>query len=133
MNHAPELTDQQKLVLNILLKEKGPVSAYTLLDRLRDQGLRAPPQIYRALEKLIAHGLVHKLESLNAFVACSHPHAPHSHGLIAFAICDNCGQASEFSDTAIEKRLKGWAKDHSFKAGISLLEMHGTCEHCLAA
>lgn len=132
MNQAPQLTDQQKLVLNTLLKEKGPVSAYTLLDRLHDPRLRAPAQVYRALEKLIACGLVHKLESLNAFVACSHPHTPHNQGLIAFAICDNCGQAIEFEDASIEKRLKGWANDHAFKPSVSLIEMHGTCVHCLA-
>lgn len=132
MQHATELTEQQKLVFATLSKQNGPVTAYVLLDKLRSRGLRAPTQIYRVLEKLIACGLVHKLESLNAFVACAHPHAPHAHGLIAFAICDCCGKASEFSDKAIEKRLKGWAGDHGFQPGISLLEMHGTCAQCAA-
>lgn len=133
MNPSSALTDRQKLILDSLSAEKEPISAYALLDKLRSQGFRAPAQVYRVLERLISQGLVHKLESLNAFVACAHPHAPHKHGLIAFAICDTCGQASEFADAAIEKRLRGWADGHAFKAGMSLLEMHGTCEQCQPA
>lgn len=132
MQPAAELTEQQKLVLQALAREGGPVTAYVLLDKLRGKGLRAPTQIYRVLEKLMLRGLVHKLESLNAFVACAHPHAPHKHGLVAFAICDRCGMATEFTDKAIERRLLGWAGDHAFQPGVSLLEMHGVCAHCTA-
>src|SRR5690554_1361870 len=107
------LTKNQALVLGALARTEAPVSAYTLLDQLREHGLRAPLQVYRALDKLMEYGLVHRLESLNAFVACAHPH-DHRHGLVAFAICENCGQVDEFSDPAVEKRLKGWAGEHSF-------------------
>lgn len=132
MAHAPELTRHQTLVLDALARAEGPASAYALLDQLREEGLRAPPQVYRALEKLIEYGLVHKLESLNSFVACAHPHE-HRHGLIAFAICDTCGQVSEFSDAAIEKRLKGWADANSFRIGSTAIEVRGTCAGCLEA
>jgi Fur family zinc uptake transcriptional regulator len=71
-----------------------------LLDQLRDDGFRAPLQVYRALDTLMKGGLVHRLESLNAFVACAEPH-DHSHRMTAFAICDTCGQVMEFSDHAV--------------------------------
>src|SRR5690606_9624291 len=79
----PDLTRNQTLVLDALEKADAPLSAYTILDRLRGDGLRAPLQVYRALEKLLSAGLVHRLESLNAFVACARPHC-HAHGMIAF-------------------------------------------------
>jgi len=126
---TPELTRQQALVLQALARADGSTSAYALLDTLRDEGFRAPPQVYRALDKLIGHGLVHRVESLNAFVACAQPH-PHRHGLLAFAICDRCGQVDEFSDATIERRLKGWARDRAFTVATSALELHGTCTDC---
>ncbi|MDQ6433788.1 Fur family transcriptional regulator [Mesorhizobium sp. LHD-90] len=130
--HAPELTKNQRLVLDALSREDGPLSAYTLLDQLREHGFRAPLQVYRALEKLIDYGLVHRLESLNSFVACSHPH-DHAHGMIAFAICEKCGQVDEFSDDMVESRLSGWSKDHAFKLSKTTIEMRGTCAQCKAA
>lgn len=130
MAHAHDLTKNQRLVLNALTRTEGPASAYSLLDQLRGEGFRAPLQVYRALEKLIEYGLVHRLESLNSFVACAHPH-DHKHGLVAFAICENCGQVEEFSDATVEKRLKGWANDHAFKLAKTTIELRGTCADCL--
>jgi Fur family zinc uptake transcriptional regulator len=133
MTHAPELTKNQRLVLDALSREDGPLSAYSLLDHLREHGFRAPLQVYRALEKLMEYGLVHRLESLNSFVACAHPHDHHAHGMIAFAICEKCGQVDEFSDDTVESRLNGWSKDHAFKLSKTTIEMRGTCAQCLAA
>ena len=127
--HSHELTKHQSLVLNALAREENPASAYTLLDHLRAEGLRAPQQVYRALDKLIEYGLVHRVETLNSFVACAHPH-DHRHGLVVFAICDQCGQVEEFSDQAIERRLKGWSKDHAFRMSKASVEMHGTWGRC---
>ncbi len=132
MVHAHELTKNQTLVLDALSKTDGPLSAYTLLDQLRSHGFRAPLQVYRALEKLIEFGLVHRLESINSFVACAHPH-DHRHGLIAFAICDNCGQVDEFADEIVEERLKGWSSQNAFKLAKTTIEMRGTCANCVAA
>lgn len=132
MMHAPELTKNQRLVLDALSREDGPLSAYSLLDQLREHGFRAPLQVYRALDKLMEYGLVHRLESLNSFVACAHPH-DHRHGMIAFAICEKCGQVDEFSDDTVESRLNGWSKDHAFKLSKTTIEMRGTCAQCLAA
>jgi len=125
----PQLTPHQALVLKTLLRLKVPSSAYGLLDQLREQGVRAPQQVYRALDKLIEYGLVHRLDSLNAYVACTHPH-PHTHGLAAFAICGHCGQAEEIASEAVTKQLKSWSRSHAFKLESATIEMRGTCAHC---
>lgn len=70
--HDLKLTKNQGLVLSVLESSGQPLSAYTILDRLRGQGLKAPLQVYRALDKLLEHGRVHRLESMNAFVVCCH-------------------------------------------------------------
>lgn len=126
------LTKNQEKVLGTLSHAKVPMSAYAILDELRDEGLRAPPQVYRALEKLIADGLVHRLESLNAFVACSHEDC-HTSGLIAFAICEQCGQVSEFSDEQVSNRLIQWINAHKFTNTRTTIEIRGDCESCAAA
>lgn len=127
-----DLTRNQTLVLGALTQADGPLSAYTILDRLRVDGFRAPLQVYRALEKLLDFGLVHRLESLNAFVACAHPHC-HAQGLIAFAICNECGQVDEFSDEIVRERLGAWSVDHGFKAEKTTIEIRGHCANCHAA
>jgi Fur family zinc uptake transcriptional regulator len=127
-----DLTRNQTLVLDTLTAAEGPLSAYTILDRLRGKGLRAPLQVYRALEKLLDFGLVHRLESLNAFVACAHPHC-HAQGLIAFAICEDCGQVDEFSDQVVRDRLSSWSADNGFKAEKTTIEIRGHCAACQAA
>jgi Fur family zinc uptake transcriptional regulator len=123
------LTRNQKLVFDILERADGPLSAYSILDALRDEGLRAPPQVYRALEKLLETGLVHRLESLNAFVACAHPHAC-AHALTAFAICEKCGAVNEFADAAVEARLAGWAGERGFVPKRTTVEIKGLCAAC---
>lgn len=132
MTQPQGLTKNQRLVLAALMQANRPQSAYTLLDHLRDDGFRAPLQVYRALNKLIAAGLVHRLESINSFVACAHPHE-HGHGLVAFAICDQCGQIEEFSDATVEKHLKDWAIAHTFRLSQTIIELRGTCADCEAA
>ena len=107
--NAPPLTKNQALVFDVLEKAEGPLSAYTILDKLRDHGFRAPLQVYRALEKLLEYGVVHRLESINSFVACAHPGENcHSHGIVAFAICESCGQVMEFHDHEVDHRLMDW-------------------------
>lgn len=124
-----KLTRNQDLVMRALAEAEAPLSAYTILDRLRDQGLRAPLQVYRALDKLTKFGLVHRLESLNAFVACAHPHG-HEQELIAFAICQTCGKVEEFSDDVVKERLDGWARSHRFRAAKTTIEIRGDCGGC---
>lgn len=129
--NRPQLTKNQSLVFDALCGADGPLSAYTILDKLRDQGFRAPLQVYRALEKLLELGIVHRLESINAFVACAHPNEDcHGHGLTAFAICESCGQVVEFHDHSIEARLAEFAKSRHFKPQKTTIEIKGLCENC---
>ena len=126
-----KLTKNQLRVLERLEGAVGPLSAYTLLDQLRDDGFRAPLQVYRALDTLMKGGFVHRLESLNAFVACAEPH-DHSHRMTAFAICDICGQVSEFSDHDVGQQLDEWVGSTGFAAKKAVIEFRGTCAKCLA-
>lgn len=127
-----DLTRNQELVLGTLTGAPTPLSAYDILDKLRAAGLRAPLQVYRALDKLVERGLAHRLESLNAFVACADTHC-HRKGLIAFAICGACGKVEEFADAVIEERLGGWAQAEGFKVERTTMEIRGKCATCLAA
>jgi Fur family zinc uptake transcriptional regulator len=125
------LTKNQIRVLERLEAASGPLSAYTLLDQLREQGFRAPLQVYRALDTLIKDGFVHRLESLNAFVACAEPH-DHAHVMTAFAICDRCGQVTEMDDHEVAEQLDRWVRSTGFAAKKAVIEFRGTCAKCLA-
>lgn len=125
------LTKNQAQVLQRLEEAAAPLSAYTLLDKLRDNGFRAPLQVYRALDGLMKHGYVHRLESLNAFVACAEQH-DHAHRMTAFAICDSCGQVSEFSDAEVGSPLEEWLVQSGFAAKKAVIEFRGTCASCNA-
>ena len=127
-----ELTKNQSLVMGALMSSDGPLSAYTILDRLRDHGFRAPLQVYRALDKLVEFGLVHRLESLNAFVACRHPGCD-GHETIAFMICQKCGQVNEITDRTLAVRLKQLAGEAHFALKKSTIELRGICSVCQAA
>ncbi|WP_174800584.1 Fur family transcriptional regulator [Martelella limonii] len=133
MSRAGKLTRNQTLVFDCLNAADAPLSAYTILDRLRDQGFKAPLQVYRALEKLTEAGLVHRLESMNAYVACAHPHQDCSHhGMTAFAICEACGTVIEFHADDIETALSALAKSRDFRPAGMTVEMRGVCGKCAA-
>lgn len=127
-----ELTKNQALVMGALSQSDSPLSAYTILDQLRDDGFRAPLQVYRALDKLVEFGLVHRLESLNAFVACRHPGCD-AHQTIAFMICETCGQVNEISDPSLAERLKKLASKAGFALKKSTVELRGLCSNCQTA
>lgn len=129
---ADDLTRNQELVLGTLAHAEAPMSAYDILDKLRDEGLRAPLQVYRALEKLTERGLAHRLESLNAFVCCADAQC-HQSGSIAFAICEKCGHVEEFAERAVEQRLLGWSKAAGFTPSRMTIELRGTCRGCAAS
>ena len=125
----PGLTKNQALVFSALSASRGPLSAYTILDRLRGDGLRAPLQVYRALETLRGLGLVHRLESLNAFVACRHQGCT-SRSTVAFAICEHCGAVSEFAEEKITRPLRSWARAAGFELKTAAIELRGLCPAC---
>lgn len=127
--NATDLTKNQALVLDVLTSTDGPLSAYAILDALREKGFRAPLQVYRALDKLTAGGLVHRLESLNAFVACQHPDCK-THETIAFTICDRCGDVREVNDTGLADHLHRVADQDQFALRASVVELRGLCGDC---
>jgi Fur family zinc uptake transcriptional regulator len=129
MHVEPALTANQQLVFAALREAEAPLSAYAILDRLQGKGIKAPLQVYRALEKLIDFGLVHRLESLNAFVVCDH-HGDHIQHPVAFAICDACGLVSEFADASVQEGLNRWTQGHAFRPKRVTVELRGFCESC---
>jgi Fur family zinc uptake transcriptional regulator len=122
------LTKNQVLVLDTLTEASKPLTAYSLLDRLKEHGLKAPPQIYRALKRLLALGLVHKLESMNSFVACQHSDCAHQNA--GFAICDGCDRVSEIIDNTLESQIRSVAKAAGLVPKNSTMEIHGLCSSC---
>lgn len=129
---ADDLTRNQELVLGTLAHASAPMSAYDILDKLRDEGLRAPLQVYRALDKLTERGLAHRLESLNAFVCCADAQC-HKSGSIAFAICEKCRRVEEFAERAVEQKLMGWSKSAGFVPSRMTVELRGLCKDCVAS
>lgn len=126
-----DLTRNQDLVLKTLNHAEGPLSAYDILDKLREDGLRAPLQVYRALDKLIEQGFAHRLESLNAFVCCADAGCHEGAKMAAFAICSNCGRVDEFTDPEVVERLSGWARQAGFGLERTTIELRGRCAECL--
>ena len=125
---SKSLTKNQILVLDTLKAAPKPQTAYSLLEQLKEYGLKAPPQIYRALEKLLALGLIHKLESINSFVACQHSDCAHQ--IAGFAICDQCNHVDEIIDDNLESQIKMLAEGVGIVPKKSMMEIHGTCHTC---
>ena len=128
-NPLDDLTRNQALVLGALAEADAPLSAYRILERLRGQGFRAPPQVSRALDKLVERGAVHRLESLNAFVACRQPDCGTGETTI-FVICEACGKVSELSDRTISRALADKADGIGFALDRSSVELRGHCVLC---
>jgi Fur family zinc uptake transcriptional regulator len=126
---AVRLTDTRREVLSLILTAGEPVSAYALLDRLRAAtGKGQPPTVYRALDFLLAQGLIHRIERLNAFVPC-HDEQDHPHP-VQFMICGSCGAAKEIEDPAIDAAIKEAATRENFILRAAMIELDGTCAAC---
>ena len=123
------LSKNQKLVLDFIQKNKKPVKAYSILSNVQKKGMNAPPQVYRALDKLIEMGKIHRIESQNSFVACktSDCESPHA---TTFAICDNCDEVSEINDSKLFKYLLDFKDNSGIKFDGYNLEFFGTCKSC---
>jgi len=122
------LTTQRRTVLELLCDSPTPLNAYEILDRMRGS-LRnpAPTTVYRALEFLLEQGLIHKLETLHAFIGCSRPNHTHSS---QFLICSNCGEVDEMENDAISRCLKSATRSAGFKPTRPVVEILGTCAQC---
>tara|TARA_Y100001970_G_scaffold133466_1_gene164500 strand:- start:272 stop:673 length:402 start_codon:yes stop_codon:yes gene_type:complete len=123
------LSKNQQIVLDIIEKAKGPLKAYSILFNVQKKGIKAPPQIYRALDKLIKMGKIHKIESKNAFVACRNSNCEISKAT-AFSICESCEVVDEISDTKLSKYLSGFNSKKGMKFKRFNLEFFGLCKKC---
>lgn len=125
------LTAIRRRVLELVWRSHKPVGAYDILELLgKESGSAAPPTVYRALEFLIEAGLVHRLDSLNAFIGCPDPLQSHAG---QFLICTNCRTVTELSETDIEELVRQTAQRHGFEAMRQMLEIEGLCENCRTA
>ncbi len=124
------LTPIRRDVLAVLYSTHRPLGAYDIADLLAAKGRRrlAPITIYRALDFLIAEGLVHRLASRNAFVACPHHHGPQD--LVAFLICEACGGVDELSSRGLSEALSSLLAREGFEPRTQVLEISGHCSHC---
>lgn len=121
-------TDIRRNVLELVWTNHGPIKAYDILERL-DSRIAAikPPTVYRALDFLVENGLVHKLDSLNAFAGCSHPL---KHSECYFLICTQCGEAKECCNTALSEVILDIADENKFQVHHTTLEISGECGEC---
>ncbi|MEE9380758.1 MAG: transcriptional repressor [Hyphomonadaceae bacterium] len=123
------MTRIRRKVLRLLLESPEPAKAYDLLADLDGEGSAKPPTIYRALDFLQENGLAHKIESLNAYVACGH--ASHSHSAV-FLICEICGGAEELHTVTTSQALKDETNAAGFKLSHAVIEARGVCRRCTA-
>jgi Fur family zinc uptake transcriptional regulator len=122
------LTPAREFVLSVLLEEHRAMGAYEILNRLKSADLGSqPPIAYRALEFLTAHGFAHKIERLNAFVACTHQHGSHTP---AFFICTGCGTVAETAIPALGDPISPVAQSIGFHVARMTLEAEGHCQNC---
>ena len=131
-----QLTALRRQVLALVLEAEHPIGAYALLDRLRaTRSGAAPPTIYRALDFLLHQGLIHRLERLNAFIACDQRHHGHDHAHDhphQFLICGACRATSEICDSAVAGAVSAAAARIGFRVQRATVEVEGFCVDCAA-
>jgi Fur family zinc uptake transcriptional regulator len=126
---STQLTELRRGVLGLVLEADAPLTAYQLLDRLRETRKGAvPPTIYRALAFLLENRLIHKIESLNAFIPCVEA-GHHSHAA-QFLICRRCGTVAELEDHEVSMALAVAARKQGFNPGNAVVEIEGVCAGC---
>ena len=127
--HNIRLTAQRQAVLTLIVEHQGAITAYELLDRLKETVQQAkPPTIYRALDFLLAHKLIHKIESINRYVACCLlDHANHCSQLL---ICDTCGSVTEHHNDTLNQWLNSSSQETGFHVHHHVIETHGQCAQC---
>ena len=124
-----KLTPVRQDVLDIIREANTPIAAYKILEKLQ-QGAKAPQTVYRALDYLMEHGLVHKLESLNAYVACQQE-SPTCHHSAAFIICRCCQHVHEIQDLSqLQTVLDSYGQSVGFSDLHTMLEIGGLCDNC---
>lgn len=131
MNSPNDMNRNEAAVYHELVREGCALTAYELLDSVRPSGIRSPTQVYRALERLAERRLVHRVESMNAFIACKHAHDNDQHpNAVAFAICDKCGSVTEIDLSTVNHKLGDVAAKSGFRTDNSFVELRGKCRNC---
>ena len=128
-NTSSKLTNNQQTVLNLLEKSKEPLKAYAILYDTQKKGIKAPLQVYRALDKLIEIGKVHKIESKNSYMACEHKNC-NSSTSTSFLICEICDQVSELTQKNLPSYFAKLSEQANFKYAKHNLEIFGACKNC---
>ncbi len=122
------MTRQRRAVLAMLLASKRPVSAYDLRDALLPEDASVTPaSVYRCLDFLVEHGLVHRLETTRSFVACEHPDHPHA---VQFLICRQCGSVVEAEDKRVDRATESLGHRLGFALDHRTVELTGLCAAC---
>ena len=126
---SQKFTPIRRLVLKALLSSHRPLGAYEVIEELAKSMPRpAPITVYRALDFLIENGLVHRIESRNAFLACAHDHDEAA--MVAFLICERCGLVGEIPAAPVAQSLTASARATGFAPNMSVVEITGVCAHC---
>lgn len=125
-----KLTKIRRQVLEIIWSQHNPIGAYDVLQKLQERGHKpAPPTAYRALDFLVSANLIHRIESLNAYIGCPSPDSNHQ---CQFYICTQCGHIAEVNNAAVSEALSAGAKGLGFKSEQPVIEVHGVCKDCQA-
>ena len=122
-----DLTKNQKIVFKLLQNAGEPLKAYSILESLKREGLKSPLQIYRALDKLVELGKIHKIESQNSFIACNNSHCSSN---TAFTICNRCGDVKEIKHNNLFEDVGALAKKNRLKISRFNLEFYIDCNGC---
>ena len=123
------LSKNQKIIFDLIDKSAEPMKAYSILFNVQNKGIKAPLQVYRALEKLVEIGKIHKIESKNAFIACQNSSCQVSKAT-AFSICESCENVSEISNAKLSKYLSNFSDDSGMIYNKYNLEFFGLCKKC---
>ena len=127
MQKQQYLTKNQQILLDLVEKSTQPLKAYSILFNVQKKGLKAPLQVYRALDKLVEIGKIHKIESRNAFVACKNSSCQVSKAT-AFSICEVCEKITEISSSSLSKYLTNFKDKDGMKYSKYNLEFFGLCK-----
>ena len=129
MQKQHSLSKNQQIILDLIVKSSEPLKAYSILFNVQKKGINAPLQVYRALDKLVEIGKIHKIESRNAFIACQNSSCQISKAT-AFSICESCENVSEISNSKLSKYLANFAVEAGMKYNKYCLEFFGLCNKC---
>jgi Fur family zinc uptake transcriptional regulator len=129
MQKQYNLSKNQQIILDFIDKSSEPLKAYSILFNVQKKGIKAPLQVYRALDKLVEIGKIHKIESRNAFIACQNSSCQISNAT-AFSICESCEKVSEISNSNLLKYLSNFKDDSGMKYSKYNLEFFGLCKKC---